>query len=422
MKNKLTAVERSWVLYDVGNSAFVMMTSTIMPIFFKNLTAAVGVADYDSTAWWSYAAAICTLVVAVLGPTLGSVADRRRLKRPIFAAFMLVGCVGCALLSATATWMSYLILFVLAKIGFSGSLVFYDSMLPDMTDDSRVDMVSSHGYAWGYIGSCIPFVACLVLMLTAETTGIGTARATAISFVITALWWLAASLPLLKRYRQPQCKEPVRRDHTGTLAHLKHTLREIRRDKKIHLFLLAFFFYIDGVYTIIDMATSYGKDVGIGDTDLVLALLLTQVVAFPCSLLFSKLSKRFRSENLLQVCIGGYFFVALFALQLDKAWEFWFLAVCVAVFQGTIQAMSRSYFARIIPKDKSGEYFGFFDIFGKGASFFGAMLMGLSTQLFNTSKAGVVALALLFPLGLVLLRRSMRQPVGEFSEETAAHL
>ena len=155
------------------------------------------------------------------------------------------------------------------------------------------------------------------------------------------------------------------------------------------------------------MATSYGKDVGIGDTDLVLALLLTQVVAFPFALLFGRMAGRFRTESLLQVCILGYFFVALFALQLDKAWEFWFLAVCVAVFQGAIQALSRSCFAKIIPKDKAGEYFGFYDIFGKGASFFGAVLMGVSTQLFETSKAGVVALALLFPLGLFLLRRSM---------------
>ena len=402
--NKLTALERNWVLYDVANSAFVLMTSTIMPIFFKNLTAAAGVADYNSTAWWSYATAVCTLVVAVLGPTLGGVADRRVLKKPLFTAFVLLGCVCCALLSLTAAWLSFLVLFVLAKIGFSTSLIFYDAMLPDVTDDSRVDMVSSKGYAWGYLGSCIPFIGCLALVLTAEQTGIGTARATAISFLITAAWWFFITLPLLQAYRQTHHTDDTRR---ARLRRIRDILGEIRRDKRVLLFLLAFFFYIDGVYTIIDMATTYGKDVGIGDTDLVLALLLTQVVAFPFALLFGRLADRFRTESLLQVCIGGYFFVAIFALQLDKAWEFWFLAVCVAVFQGAIQALSRSYYAKIIPKDKSGAYFGFFDIFGKGASFFGAMLMGISTQLFNTSKAGVVALALLFPLGLVLLRRSM---------------
>ena len=222
--------------------------------------------------------------------------------------------------------------------------------------------------------------------------------------ILTAAWWLACSVPLLRNYRQGAAA-PAPEAHT---RHLWDTFREVVRNKKIALFLLAFFFYIDGVYTIIDLATSYGKDVGIGDTDLVLALLLTQVVAFPFSILFGRLAGRFRPENLLQVCIGGYCFVAVFALQLDKAWEFWFLAVWVAVFQGAIQALSRSCYARIIPAGKAGEYFGFFDIFGKSASFFGAMLMGISTQLFNTSKAGVAALALLFPLGWVLLRRSMK--------------
>ena len=410
MKDKLTALERSWVLYDVGNSAFVMMTSTIMPIFFKNLTAAQGVADHTSTAWWSYATAVCTLAVAVLGPILGGMADRRGWTRQIFTVFLALGCLCCALLGWSGGWMVYLVLFVLAKIGFSGSLVFYDAMLPDVTEDHRVDMVSSQGYAWGYLGSCLPFVASLGLVLTAEQTGIGTARATAFAFLLTAVWWLGATIPLLRRYRQTHFAE-------GTAAtaarRLRETVGELWRCRRIRLFLLAFFFYIDGVYTIIDMATSYGKDVGIGDTDLVLALLLTQVVAFPFALLFGRMAGRFRTERLLQVCILGYFFVALFALQLDKAWEFWFLAVCVAVFQGAIQALSRSCFAKIIPKDKAGEYFGFYDIFGKGASFFGAVLMGISTQLFETSKAGVVALALLFPLGLFLLRRSMALENGK---------
>ncbi len=404
----LNRLERAWVLYDVGNSAFVLMTSTIIPIFFKNLAASAGISDADSTAYWSYAAALCTLIVAVLGPTLGAVADTKGFKKPLFLGFVLTGCLCCAVLSLPAGWLAFLALFVVAKVGYSGSLIFYDAMLTDVTDDRRMDMVSSKGYAWGYLGSCIPFVACLLLVLTAEQTGLGTARATAVAFVITAIWWLGVSLPLLRAYRQvhfvPRQPHLIR----TSFRRLGRTLADIRGQKQVFLFLLAFFFYIDGVYTIIDLATSYGKDVGIGDTDLVLALLLTQVVAFPCSLLFARLARRFRPEQLIQVCIGGYFFIALFALQLDTAWEFWFLAVCVAVFQGAIQALSRSYYAQIIPKEKAAEYFGFFDIFGKGASFFGALLMGLSTQLFDTSKAGVAALALLFPIGLVLLRRAAR--------------
>ena len=412
MKNRdrLTPLERSWVLYDVGNSAFVLMASTIMPIFFKNLTSAAGVADHDSTAYWSYTAAFCTLVVAFLGPTLGALADTKGFKKPLFTAMLALGVVGCLALPMPLGWMGFLALFILAKIGFSGSLVFYDAMLSDVTEDSRMDMVSSKGYAWGYLGSCLPFVLCLALILTAEQTGLGTATATGIAFVITALWWIGCSLPLLKNYRQihfvPRTPGAVK----NSLRRLGRTLRDIRKEKKVFWFLLAFFFYIDGVYTIIDLATSYGKDVGISDTNLVLALLLTQVVAFPCSLFFARLCRRYKPENLIQVCILGYFFVAVFALQLDRAWEFWFLAVCVAVFQGTIQALSRSYYAKIIPKERSAEFFGFFDIFGKSASFTGAMIMGFSTQLFNTSRAGVAALSLLFPLGLLLLRKAMKIP------------
>ena len=189
-----------------------------------------------------------------------------------------------------------------------------------------------------------------------------------------------------------------------SFVRLKKIFSEIREKPEIWYFLLAFFFYIDGVYTIIDMATSYGKDVGITDTNLLLALLLTQIVAFPCSILFGQLSKRVQGTKLIQASIVGYFFVVLFALQLDKAWEFWFLAVWVAVFQGAIQSLSRSYFAKIVPKEKATEYFGFFDIFGKGAAFMGTLLMGISTQLFDTSRAGVAVLAVMFAIGFVLFR------------------
>lgn len=263
-------------------------------------------------------------------------------------------------------------------------------MLSDVTTDQRMDLLSSKGYAWGYLGSCIPFVACLALVLTAEQTGIGTLNATAIAFWITALWWFLISLPLLRNYRQIHYTERHPKVIAGSFQRLWETLKEIRKQKKILLFLAAFFCYIDGVYTIIDMATVYGKDVGIADNDLVLALLLTQVVAFPFALIFGKLAGKMSPEKLIQICIGGYFFVAVFALQLDKAWEFWFLAVCVAVFQGGIQALSRSYYAKLIPKKKSAEYFGFFDIFGKGASLFGALLMVLysAVQHFQSGSGG----------------------------------
>ena len=350
MKQKLTKLEKYWVLYDVGNSAFTLLVSTIIPIYFKNMAQNMGVSASDSTAYLSYAISISTIIVAILGPILGAVADNKNHKKPLFTFFMMIGVLGCAALSIPKTWLMFLIIFVIAKVGFSGSLIFYDSMMVDVTTDERMDEVSSHGYAWGYIGSCVPFVISLLLVLGGDKVGISTPAA------MTA----------------------------------------------------AFFFYIDGVYTIIEMATSYGKDVGISDANLLLALLLTQVVAFPCAILFGKMTQKFETGKLISVCIIAYFAVAVYALQLDAAWKFWMMATFVGVFQGAIQALSRSYYAKIIPKEKSSEYFGIFDIFGKGASFMGTMLMGISTQIFDTSKAGVVVIAAMFVVGFVFFQVQRR--------------
>lgn len=404
----LTKEERSWVLYDIGNSAFVMLASTLIPIYYKNIAAAAGVAASDSTAYFSYATSIVTIIVAFLGPVLGSIADLKNMKKPVFTFFLTVGVLGCGALSVPAGWLAFLVIFIIAKVGYNGSLVFYDAMLNDITDEERIDMVSSQGYAWGYIGSCIPFIASLVFVLCSEQLGIGMGTAFTIAFCINAVWWTVMTLPLLKNYRQKYFIEHTGNIVGGSFSRIGKVLREIKEQKQIFWFLIAFFFYIDGVYTIIDMATSYGKDVGIGDTDLVLALLLTQIVAFPCSILFGKLAKIMKNEKLISISIIGYLGIALFAIQLDKAWEFWFLAVCVAVFQGGIQALSRSYFAKIIPKEKSTEYFGFYDIFGKGAAFLGTMMMGIATQLFDTSKAGVWIIAVMFCIGFVFFRRAVK--------------
>ncbi|MCX7657491.1 MAG: MFS transporter, partial [Oscillospiraceae bacterium] len=383
--NGLSKLEKQWVLYDVGNSAFTMMVSTIIPIYFKNIASAGGISLSDSTAFWGYAVSISTIIIAVLGPILGTLADTKGYKKPLFAAFMMLGALGCAGLSLPLSWIIFLSIFIIAKVGFSGSLIFYDSMLGDITEDERMDKVSSNGYAWGYIGSCVPFTASLALILLADKIGISSAAATMIAFLITSAWWVCFTIPLLKNYRQKYYVEVEKGAVAESFKRIWAVLADLKSYKKPFLFLLAFFFYIDGVYTIIDMATSYGKDVGITDNNLLMALLLTQVVAFPCAIIFGRLSKKYSAKILISVCIAGYFAITLFALQLDKAWEFWLLAVCVAVFQGAIQALSRSYFAKIIPKEKSSEFFGFFDIFGKGAAFTGTMLMGISSQISGSS-------------------------------------
>lgn len=401
---KLTGLERNWILYDVGNSAFVMLTSTVIPIYFKNLAEGAGVSAGNSTAYFSYASSLVTVLVMILGPLLGTVADGKGRKKEIFTGCMLVGALGCAALAVPAGWLAFLGIYVLAKTGYQSSLIFYDSMLGDVTEEDRMDQVSAHGYAWGYIGSCIPFVASILLILNADTLGLGSVRATMLAFLLNAVWWSCMTLPLLKTYRQRSGEGSNNKD--GSFVSLARTVRGIRQNPKVLWFLLAFFFYIDGVYTIIDLATSYGKDMGISDTSLMLALLLTQVVAFPCSILFGKLTKKIESGKLIAVSILGYLCIVIFALQLDKTWEFWFLAVCVAVFQGGIQALSRSYFTRIIPQERAAEYFGFYDIFGKGAAFMGTLMVGVASQVSGSSRTGVGLLAILFLIGFFLFQKA----------------
>lgn len=398
--NKLTKLEKYWILYDVGNSAFVLLVSTIIPIYFKNIASSVGISLSDSTAYYSYAVSISTLIVALTSPVLGSIGDRKNVRKPIFTFFMLIGVLGLAALSLPVNWIIFLTIFVIAKVGFSTSLIFYDSMLVDITTSERIDEVSSHGYAWGYIGSCIPFSLSLLLILNCNKIGISTILATTISFVMNALWWLLITIPLLKNYQQlnyTNTKKPI-------FKNFKNIFINIKNNQKILFFLIAFFFYIDGVYTIIEMATSYGKDVGINDSHLLLALLLTQIVAFPFSILFGKLTKKYTLKSLITSCILGYFLIAIFALGLDSAWKFWLLAVFVAIFQGAIQALSRSYYTKIIPENNASEYFSIFDIFGKGASFMGTLLMGVTTQLTNNSRYGVIVIAIMFVIGGLIFK------------------
>lgn len=403
MKFKLTSLEKKWVMYDVGNSAFTLMVSTIFQIYFNYLAGNAGISDVDYLAYWGYATSICTLLVAILGPTLGAVADTKNYKKIIFSAAMGIGVLGCVVLGFLSSWLWFLVIFVIAKTGYSASLVFYDAMLTDVTEPDRMDSVSSHGYAWGYIGSCIPFVISLVIVLGTGSI-IGMQTSMILAFLITALWWLCSSIPLLRSYRQKYFSEPGEHVIRSSFVRLGRTLREITKQKHIFLFLLAFFFYIDGVYTVIDMATAYGQALGLDSTGLLLALLLTQIVAFPCVLIFSRIVKKVRPEKIITICTAAYFCIAVYAYWLDTQLDFWILAVAVGMFQGTIQALSRSYFAKIIPAEKSGEYFGLYDICGKGASVLGTALVSFLSQITGQINIGVSALSVMFLIGLILFR------------------
>lgn len=403
---KLTPREKRWIMYDVGNSAFVLLSTAVVPIYANSLLEAAGQDNIVST--WGYAQTIASLVIALLMPILGSIADVQGMKIKFFLGFFLTGVVMCLGMSLPLGWLAFLVVYVLATIGLNGSLTFYDSMLIDTTSNERMDKVSSHGYAWGYVGSTIPFIVCIAVIFGGPSLlGLDTAACTRISFLITAVWWVAFTVPLLRSYRQVHYRTTA--DHTaeavrGTFRELAGTFRRIARDRSLLLFMIAFFFYIDAVNTVISMSTSYGTQLGIDSTQLVIALLVTQFVAFPCAILYGRLAGRFGAKRMIVIAVIAYLGIVMFAaFFLKTAVEFWILAILVGMFQGGIQALSRSYYGKIIPKDHANEYYGFYDIFGKTASVLGTFLVATTTAVTGNASAGVLSIAVLLVAALVLL-------------------
>ena len=405
MSTKLTSIERKWVLYDVGNSAFVLLCTAVVPIYLNSLLESAGRTDVVTS--FGYAQTIASLVVAVLMPILGSLADFEGKKIKFFLGFFLTGVICCTCMALPLSWFAFLVVYVLATVGLNSSMTFYDSMLVDVTSDERMDAVSSHGYAWGYVGSTVPFIGCLALIFGGPAIGIPTAVATRLSFVVTALWWAGFTIPLLRSYRQRHFKtsgETMGQAVRKSLSGLAGTMRKITKDKSLFFFMLAFFFYIDGVHNVIAMSTSYGTSLGIDSTQLVLALLVTQFVAFPSAIAYGWLAGKFGTKRMIMIAVLAYTCIVFFAaFFLKTAFEFWVLAVSVGLFQGGIQALSRSYFGRLIPKENSNEFYGFFDVFGKYASVMGSFLVAVITQITGDASLGVLSIAALLLVGLILL-------------------
>ena len=413
---KLTVLERSWVLYDVGNSAFTLLVSTLLPIYFNALATSAGIDENMYLSYWGYAGSIATILVAFIGPICGTLSDRKGYKKPIFLLCVALGVIGCAALGLAKGWLLFLAIFVIGKIGFNSSLVFYDAMLPEITTPERMDNVSTQGYAWGYIGSVIPFVICLVLVLAGGSFGLNQTSAMVLSFIITALWWAAFTVPLTRRYHQTAYQERGARPFADAFRQIWSTFRKAKEQKHVFVYLIAFFFFINGVYTIIDMATAYGTDLGLDTT----GLLLTQIVAFPCAIAFGRLSAKHDSAKLMKICIICYTCITLFAVFLVSQWQFWLLATLVGMFQGAIQALSRSYLGKIVAAEQSGEFYGLMDICGKGASFFGMALVGFINQVtadvevtvfglrLQNANLAVSVLVVLFIVGYVLFCKADR--------------
>lgn len=395
-------LEWSWIAYDIGNSAFTLMLSAILPLYFNGIGVAGGLTEPTAGAYWGYGTVIATLFVALLSPTLGAMSDVSGRKRPIFLFFAIAGVVGCAAMGIPMPWLAFLVVTVLTRVLYSASLVFYDAMLVDVTTPARTDIVSAKGYAFGYIGSCIPFLASIAVVLF---SGLEATLAMAVALLINAVWWLAFTLPLAKTYRQkhflPRTRHAVR-DNFRRLFSVFSKQSDVPNKKGILLFLAAFFLYIDGVYTIIEMATTFGTVLQFDNTQLILALLLTQIVAFPAAILMGRLAKKMRNDTLILVSIAAYTGVALFAVFMTAVWQFWVLACVVGLFQGGVQALSRSYFAKIIPPEQSGCLFGILDIFGKGASIIGTLLTSVVMDATNSANLAVIPIVCLFAAGLAV--------------------
>ena len=433
----LTPQEFSWVLYDVGNSAFTMLGCSLIPIWFKSL--AIGtepgkISGDNATAYWALATSVVTVIVALIGPVCGAIADHKDTKKVFFSTSVAIGVIGCVINGFASSWSLFLIIYILTKIAYQASLTFYDSMLNDVTTDERSDAVSAYGYAWGYIGSCIPFTVALVAyVLGPDMMGmIPDAISRFIGFAVTAVWWWIVTVPLLNNYKQINYVEDDRGAVSKAFSKIFATLKRIAvEDKKVLYFLIAFFLYIDGVGTIIDNCINLGTDLGLNTVGQVIFLLLTQVVAWVGSLVFARLSKKYDTVPLIQICILGYTAVCLYALTLQQLWQFAIMAFGVGCFQGSIQSLSRSYYSRIIPDENSGEYFGIYDIFAKGASFLGSFVIylvkkiGIRTNgVFNilgftikSINVAVGCLALFFILGLVFIRLADKQEQSEESKK-----
>ena len=407
---KVSREEKSWILYDWANSAYSMtITSTILPIYFKLVAEQGGMKPSTSTALWGYTISIATFIVAMIAPILWNIADYKENKKRLFNLFFFIGLVATLSLVLVPQDgpIILLVIYTISTIGFCGANIFYDSFLVDVTTENRMNYISSMGFGMGYIGSTIPFIICIVVVLLSQQgiINIGLSLACKITFLITALWWGIFTIPLVKNVNQKYYIEKQNHIIRNSFKDLINTVKKIKKDKAILLFLIAYFFYIDGVHTIIGMATSYGTDLGISMTTLLIILLLTQFVAFPFTIIYGSLSEKIGAKKMIMIGIIIYSLICCYGYFIKSEIDFWILAMLVGSAQGGIQAISRSYFAKLVPKEKSAEYFGFYSIFGKFAAVLGPFLVAIVTQITGKTNNGIISLIILFLIGGIIMMK-----------------
>jgi UMF1 family MFS transporter len=409
MDKKHNKIINAWAMYDWANSAFATtIMAAVLPVYYSSVAAA-NLGGNLATVYWAYTTSISLLIAAIVSPVLGALADFSGVKKRSLAIFAFLGILGTALLYfvKTGDWLMASIFFVIGDLGFAGSLVFYDSLLPHIASGEEMDQVSSKGYALGYLGGGILLAINLAMIMLApkELTGL----MSRLSFVSVALWWFVFSIPLLKFVPEPPRRvmsgeenfNPIR----ASFSRLAHTFREITKFKQLFLFLVAFWFYNDGIGTIIKMATIYGAEIGITQTTLIGTLLMVQFVGIPFAFLFGWLAKKIGTKKSIYLSLIIYTFIAIAGYFMSQEWHFWALGLAVATVQGGSQALSRSLFGRMMPKSKSAEFFGFFSVSEKFAGIAGPFIFGIVGQIMGHSRLSIVSLIIFFIIGAILLTR-----------------
>ena len=393
-----------WAFYDWANSAF---ATTVMagffPLFFKAYWANPA-NPTESTFYLGIANSVASIIVAALAPFLGAIADKGTAKRKFLITFASLGIVmtGGLWMVAQGHWQMAVILYVLATVGFSASNLFYDSLLPSITSKKKVDYASSLGFSLGYLGGGVLFLINVIMYLKPELFGIpDPSTAIRLSFVSVAIWWTAFAIPLLLWVEEPKIYQPVSIIKAIPLGwnQLRNTFKDIKHLKVVGMFLLAYWLYIDGVDTIIRMALSLGVDLEFPQSSLIIALLMVQFLAFPFTMIYYKLSTKIGIKKAIMFGIGGYAGITFLGYFMNEVWHFYALAVLISMFQGGIQALSRSIYSRIIPKEKAAEFYGFYNMLGKFAAVIGPVMMGTITYVTGNPRFGILSILVLFILG-----------------------
>ena len=396
----------AWALYDWANSAFATtVIAGFFPVFFKQYWSA-GADAVTSTAQLGFANSIGSAFILVAAPILGAVADGGATRKRCLGAFTALGVATSAGLwfIGQGDWSTAAIVYVLASVGFSGTLIFYDALIVAVSPADRYDEVSAFGFSLGYIGGGLLFAVNVAMTLMPEPFGLaGPAEAVRLSFVMVAAWWLVFSIPLFRHVQEPPRVGDAASAVAAGLRSLAKTLREYRTHRMAGLFLLAYFFYIDGVHTIIRMAVDYGLSLGFPSDSLIVALLITQFVGFPAALVFGLVAGRVGPRPALYFGVTVYVAVTVWAYFMTTVTEFYVLAVVVGLVQGGVQAISRSLYARFVPAAQSGEFFGFFNMIGRFAAILGPSLVAVTGLLTGSSRLGILSVVALLVIGMVLL-------------------